>query len=142
MAYCIQADLEEQVSEQELILITDDSDLGTVDMGVITRAISDADAEIDSYCGTRHAVPFADPVPAMIRKLSVDLAVFNLFSRRQSIPEDRQKRYDNAIRFLRDVSRGINTLGADTPGEPEDGGAKATTSKADRVFTSSTLEGF
>jgi len=134
MPYSLQTDLLEQISEDKLIQLTDDADAGEIDADVITRAIADADAEIDSYCGTRYELPF-DPVPVMVRKLSVDIAVYNLYARRKGVPDDRQKRYDNAIRFLRDVSLGKATLGSDEPADDTDSGPEATTVKTDRVFT-------
>ncbi len=136
MAYSIQTDIEEQISQDELIELTDDAGSGSVDSSVVARAIADADAEIDSYCATRYSVPF-DPVPVIIRKLSVDIAIYNLFARRSvlKVPEERQKRYDNAIRFLRDIAKGWISLGADAPSEPATGKAKATRTKDDRIFT-------
>jgi len=137
MAYSTQSDLLEQIQEADLIELTDDAGVGAVDASVVARAIADADAEIDSYCGSRYTVPFS-PVPAMIRKQSVDIAIYNLHSRRAvmgKIAEDRQKRYDSAVRFLRDVSKGLITLGADAPAEPTDGQPQATRSVDDRIFT-------
>jgi phage gp36-like protein len=134
MSYCTQADILEQLDEDVLVQLTDDDDIGVVDGDVVTRAIADADAEIDSYCGTRHDLPFS-PVPVMVRKLSVDLSIYNLYARRRGVSEDRQKRYDNAIRFLQDVARGRITLGADAPTPDSDGGPEATTTKSDRVFS-------
>lgn len=134
MAYCIQSDLLEQIDEDKLIQLTDDADAGTVDADVVTRAIADADAEIDSYCGSRYDVPFTT-VPAIIRKTSVDIAIYNLYARRKGPPDDRQKRYDNAVRFLRDVSRGLVSLGADAPSTDDDSGPETTTTKSDRAFS-------
>jgi phage gp36-like protein len=137
MPYCLQADIEEQISQDELVELTDDSGVGVVDTSAVTRAIADADAEIDSYCGSRYTPPF-DPVPVMIRKLSVDIAAYNLFSRRSAlkIPNERQKRYENSIRFLRDVAKGLISLGADAPSEPDDSQPQTTRTHADRIFTS------
>lgn len=136
MAYSTQTDLEEQIGPDELIQLTDDTGSGTVDTSVVDRAIADADAEIDSYCGSRYIMPFS-PVPAMIRKLSVDLAIYNLSSRRAilKITDERQNRYDNAVRFLRDVSAGRVSLGADTPAEPSDGLPQSTHANDDRIFS-------
>ena len=89
MAYCTQSDLLEQISEDDMIQLTDDADAGNVDDDVVTRAIADADAEIDSYCGTKYDVPFST-VPVMVRKLSVDMSIYNLYARRQGAPEDRK----------------------------------------------------
>jgi len=136
MAYSTQSDLEEQISQAELIELTDDAGSGSTDASAIERAITDADAEIDSYCGSRYTMPFS-PTPVIIRKYSVDMAIYNLFSRRSAlnVPDDRQKRYDNAIRFLRDVAKGMISLGADAPSEPSDGLPQATKTKDDRVFS-------
>ena len=136
MAYCTQTDLEEQIANADLIDLSDDAGSGAVDTSVIARSIADADAEIDSYCGSRYTVPFS-PVPVIIRKYSVDMAIYHLFSRRSvlKVSEERQKRYDNAIRFLRDLAKGLNTLGGDDPGEPAASLAQSTQAKEDRIFS-------
>jgi phage gp36-like protein len=134
MPYCTQADLLEQISEDELIQLTDDAGAGMIDAAVVTRAISDADAEIDSYAGTRYSVPLST-TPAMIRKLSVDISVYNLFARRRGAPDDRKERYKNAIRFLSDLSKGLISIGVSTPAPADDSGPEATTDADDRIFT-------
>ena len=133
MAYSTKTDILEQLEEDVLIQLTDDEDAGIVDEGKITRAIADADAEIDSYCGTKYDVPFST-VPVMIRKMSVDIAIYNLYARRRGAPEDRKERYDDAISFLKDP-RGIASLGGDGPSADDDSGPEATTVKSDRVFS-------
>lgn len=135
MAYCDIDDILEQVSEDELIGLTDDSGTGVVDTAV-SRSIADADSEIDSYCGTRYAVPFST-VPAIVRKLSVDIALYNLYSRRShtDMPAIRQARYDAAIRMLKAVASGLVTLGADGPAPDTQDGVAASRSADDRTFT-------
>lgn len=134
MAYCTQSDLTEQMSTDELVQLTDDTGAGAVDISVAVRAIADADAEIDGYCATRYAVPFAT-VPALIRKVSVEIAIYNLYARRQGAPEDRRRRYEDAVRWLKDVARGVVALGADAPAEASDGGPETTVAKRDRIFS-------
>lgn len=134
MSYATQADILEQLDEDILVQLTDDADAGVVDADMVTRAIADADAEIDGYCGTRYDVPFTS-VPAMIRKISVDIAIYNLYARRKGTPEDRQKRYENAVRFLNNVSKGVITLGGDAPAQDLDSGPEATAKKSDRIFS-------
>ncbi len=114
MAYCDKADLLEQLDERELVQLTDDDGLGVVDPGVIESAITDAGGEIDGYLGGRYPVPL-DPVPAIIRKLAVDIAIYNLHARRLGPPEHREARYRNAIRFLEKVASGRIGLGASDP---------------------------
>lgn len=134
MPYCTQADILEQLDEDLLVQCTDDADAGAVDTSVVDRAIVDADAEIDSYCGSRYGVPF-ETVPAIIRKLSVDISIYHLFVRRLSVPEDRKERYNNAVRMLRGVSRGIVSLGAEAPSTDDDSGPETTVTKSDRIFS-------
>jgi len=115
MPYSTISDVQDQLSEAELIGLTDDAAAGAVDTDVVARAIADADEEIDGYAGSRTKVPLS-PVPGIIRKYSVDVAIYNLYARRQnSIPEIREKRYDNAVKFLAKVATGAITLGADDP---------------------------
>lgn len=141
MAYCTKADILEQLDEDILVQLTDDDDLGVVDDDVVTRAIADADAEIDSYCGTRYDVPFS-PVPPIIRKRSVDLAICNLYARRRGVPEDRKERCKEAVTWLRDVSTNKATLGEDDPdGTPSDANAPDI-DHSTRIFTRDKMSGY
>lgn len=139
MSYCTLDDIKEQIPEDELIQLTDDEDLGVVDTSVTDRAIADADAEIDGYCGKRYGVPIS-PTPAIIRKVSVDIAIYNLFSRRQGADEDRRTRYKDAIKFLENVAKGVVTLGADDPDSPPSNIHKPKIVQSDRVFSRETLK--
>lgn len=142
MAYSTLDDLKEQLDETTLIELTDDAGSGTVDTTVTTRAIADADEEIDGYVGGRTTVPLY-PVPGIIRKLSVDIALYNLFSRRHdSIPEIRKERYDNAVKFLVKVAEGKISLGQNDPDPPASGGDVDYTQAVDAVMTSTKLDNF
>jgi len=142
MAYSTLADVQDQLSEAELIGLTDDAAAGTVDADVVARAVADADEEIDGYVGNRAKVPLS-PVPGIVRKISVDVAIYNLYARRHnSIPEIREKRYDNAVKFLGKVAMGAITLGADDPeGNPPSTSGIAVRS-APSVMTAPKLENF
>jgi phage gp36-like protein len=135
MSYSSLSDILEQLSEAELIRLTDDASTGAVDEQVVARAVTDADAEIEAYLGERYTLPFL-PVPPLVRKLSVDIALYNLYSRRLAAPEPRERRYQEAKGLLREAARGLVKLGAEAPAEtaaqdlPE-----ATTSEAERTFT-------
>ena len=112
--YCTQSDLLERIDQATLISLTDDADSGGVDASVVARAIADADAEIDGYVGTRHQVPLS-PVPDLIRKMAVEIAIYHLYSRRMGAPEEWRKRYEDNVRLLRDISAGKVSLGEDDP---------------------------
>jgi phage gp36-like protein len=116
MAYCTLEDLQQKISQDELIDLTDDADQGVIDTDCTDRAIDDAGSLIDAYCASRYKVPL-DPVPSIIRKFCVDIAIYNLFQRRRGAPDDRHRDYTNAITFLQSVASGKATLGEQP--EPE-----------------------
>lgn len=143
MAYSTLADLKDQIDEGRLVQLTDDEGLGSINEGRVTKAIDDADREMDGYLGARIAVPLA-PVPESVRRISVDIAVYNLYSRREKVPGHRAERYRNAIRFLELVASGKVSLGRSDPeGNPTDPDRPETaTENPVRTFSRSTLSGF
>ena len=108
-------------------------------LAVLDRALDDAQAEIDPYLQGRYALPLSS-TPTMLLKLAADMARFNLYE--NAPPEIVQTRYENAVQFLRGVSRGQVSLGLDAAevAEPEAGGI-ATTGSAP-VFTADNLKGY
>jgi phage gp36-like protein len=146
MAYSTQSDLVEQISSASLIELTDDAGAGTVDESVVTRAIADADALIDSYCGKRYTVPFST-VPAIVRKMSVDIAIYNLYARpvhMDETPASRRDRYRDAVDILKAIARGDISLGASDPdgSPPETSAPEFHSDNPERVFSRSKLSGF
>lgn len=140
MAYCVYDDIKAMIDVAELIQATDDDGAGVVDMGHINAAITDADAEIDGYLSGRYELPMS-PVPAVLKKFSVDMAIFNILSRRLGSPESRENRYKNAVRFFEKVAKGEVKLGLDDP----DGTGGDNTPEfdgPDRVFSRTSMAGF
>jgi len=140
MAYCTQSNVLDQIDEDVLIQLTDDDNAGVVDTDVVTQKIADADALIDGYCGARYTVPF-DPVPALVLKFSVDIAIYNLYGRRKGAPEDRRNRFKEAVDFLKGVAVGNNSLGEDDPDAGETS-FELSTNNPDRIFTRGKMSGF
>jgi phage gp36-like protein len=136
-------DIKKLLPEEILVQLTDDENLGTVNQARVDEAIAQADAEVDSYCGGLYSVPFST-VPDVAKKLSVDIAVYNLYSRTvMEMPAVRAERYRNAIRQLEAISKGIISLGADpAPSAPNDSTAETNKPKDTNVFTRNNLEGF
>lgn len=128
--YCTVGDILYQVDEKELIQLTDDEDLGSINESVVLRAILDASSLIDSYCAGRYRIPFL-PVPEIVRQLCVDITVYHLYSRRgDAVPENRKARFDNALKLLDRIAKGLIILGA--PGSVEAGSVKYVSTE--RVF--------
>lgn len=139
--YCEHADILGQISPDVLIQLTDDTSDGVADMSRVTQAIATADAEIDGYCAGRYNVPFS-PVPAVIKGLSVEIAVYYLYKRR-TVPERIEKAYDKAIARLKDISRGLLTLGVIPEPIPAPAGSGSfSVTDNERVFTRNTLKGY
>lgn len=143
--YCTVDDLRSQSSEDVLIRCTDDEGTGVIDQAIITEKINDAQMEIDSYCRAQYPVPF-DPVPGLIRKLTVDLTLYNLISRR-GLDEDSPdvilvKRYRDAVKLLENLAKGIVTIGPAAAGAPPPMPQQASVVSSPRRFSRSNMEGF
>ena len=142
MPYSTYNDIKKMIPELALINLTDDTDTGVANQDDIAEAIAQADAEIDTYCGARFHTPFA-AVPDVIRKTSVDIAIYNLYSRRaEKIPETRVDRYKNAVRILEHISKGEISIGIDPePAKSSHGSPESNKRLNDRVFTRDRLRG-
>jgi len=105
MAYCTLADIKLAINEDKLIELTDTIESDTVDSDKINRAIANADAEIDLWCRSKYTVPFTT-IDNAIRKISVDIAIYNLFPRSESIPEIHATLYTNAVERLKAIRDG------------------------------------
>lgn len=118
MAYSSQTDLTTEIAEATVRELTDDSNTGAIDSDKVARAIANADAVIDAHVRVHYSVPIAPPIPALIRKLSIDLATFNLYSRRAAlfdIPNWIDTRQKDAMRMLEKIREGKMDLGIEPP---------------------------
>lgn len=111
MPYTALENITSQLSEATVIQLTDDEDLNLVNSDRVDEAIVNADAVVDGYCSTRYVVPF-NPVPAIIAKCSLDMAIYNLYARRvETMPDVRDKNNANALKMLQSISKGDVMLG-------------------------------
>lgn len=111
MPYCTKADLIERFGEDELQAIAHDVS-GEIDTAAVDRACDDASGEIDGYVSAAgYPVPLS-PVPRIVTAYACDIARYRLYDEHAS--EQVQKRYDDAVKFLRSVSRGEVKLGIST----------------------------
>jgi phage gp36-like protein len=138
MSYCTLQDMLDRLGEEQLIELTDFENAGVVHEGRVQQAIQDAEAEVNAYAQMRYKVPF-DPPPSIIRKVTLDLAIYNLFKARgfdekadDAVVEARR----SAVAFLERLAKGLVSIGAPQPRKDE--GARVTAAK--RVFTRDSLE--
>ncbi|MCB1520669.1 MAG: DUF1320 domain-containing protein [Hyphomicrobiaceae bacterium] len=116
MAYATDTDLVALHGTDAIDRLGDRTGTGVRDPETVARALDDAAALIDGYIGVRVALPLA-PVPAVVKNLSIDIAVYRLAVDAGLLAEDMRKRYEDAIQFLRDVARGVATIPQPKPGD-------------------------
>jgi phage gp36-like protein len=148
VAYCAQDDTHDdllaQISEAELIQLTDDAATGEIDTDKVDRAIADADAEIDGYLGKQVAVPIS-PVPPTVRKWSVALAIYNLHLRKgwDMAPDHvRRLAYRDAVAAMKEYAAGRLSLGVDDPDPAPSDSDKVQVSGPEQVFSRDSMKGF
>ncbi len=112
MTYCTQAVLSLEIGAQELILLTDHANTGAMDTTVIAKALSDADAKINSYL-TVYPLPLA-VVPANFERMAGDIARYFLYKNQMIDPV--RTAYTDAVKYLEQVGMGKISLGADVLG--------------------------
>lgn len=136
--YATPTDLQAVLSPAELTQLADDNTDGAPDQAVIDRAIADAQAEIDGYLGARYTLPLVE-TPTLIRRLAVDLAVWNLYNRRDLITEARKLQVESARKLLQRIAEGTVTLGLPPS---QQASPPPSIVSGDRLFTRSRTEGF
>lgn len=136
MPYCTQGDIEKQIPADVLIELTDDTGTGSVVADKVDRAIADADEEIDAFVSMKYSLPFAT-TPGLIRRMSVDLAICNLYARRAHllIPESRKERCEEDRKMLKEIAKGGLKLDVPDPSKNADAGIETTSVKSDRIFS-------
>ena len=112
MAYANQTAMEKRFKDLELIELTnqDDPHAENINSNELQVALDDASAEIDAILGTRFNVPLIT-IPSVIERLCCDIARYLLFSGKA--PEEVQKRYDDAHKLLKRITKGDVMLGAE-----------------------------
>lgn len=104
--------------EAALIKLSNDQSGATaVDMTTIEAAIAQGDTVIDGYVGVQRQVPL-DPVPGLIKTISANLAIFNLYRRRNQVPEIWESQYKADVAVLVKISTGQISFGGDDKPAP------------------------
>ena len=115
MPYATKQNLIDRFGQQELVELTDSAELGVIDDGAVAVALADTDAEINSFLAGRYTLPLTQTSPELER-LACDIARYRLWD--DAASETVKNRYDDAIKKLRDVSKGVASLGIDQASQP------------------------
>lgn len=120
MPYATQAQMVDRFGEPELIQLTDRAGItGAIVGAVLDAALLDADEEIDSYLRSVRTLPLMAPIPERLVRVACDLARYHLYD--DHAPEGVRTRYQDGIRWLRDVAVGKASLGEVDAVAPETG---------------------
>ena len=107
MSYASLDDLKKKFGQDELIALTDRVNQTTINANIITRALEDADAEINIYLLKRYQLPLSDTFP-LLTILACDIARFRLHTTDPS--DEVRKRYEDAKQMLEDIAQGTYDL--------------------------------
>lgn len=139
--YGTQQDMVDRFGSQELVELTDREKPYTdaIVAGVVTSALEDATAEIDSYIAVRYVLPLPS-TPKMLSKVCCDIARKNLYKDRPlgEVTEN----YKDAVAWLTKVSKGIAELDIDGDEPKGDITGAPVLSSPKQIFTRNSMEGF
>ena len=151
--YASQADLKTRFEDDAAVAhLTDTADSGTPDSSVLDEVIDHAEGEIDSYVAVRYLVPVAVAnnagLAAMMKSVTLDMAVYHLYARHHGVSEVVQGLYDKAIEWLKLIAAGeavLPTPDTEAPTTSQDpviawGTADGGTSTS-RIFSRATQDG-
>lgn len=149
MGYCtVNEVLQMMKAEMQNVILADndvedEEERQVLIKSLASRAIEDAEAEINGYLSSRYTVPFASP-PAILNKFSKDIAAYNMVSRIGIDEQDRDKtfltRYNAAIKFLMAVAEGKIELGIKNPAQAAKNNFQMQSSG--RIFSRNSLKGW
>jgi phage gp36-like protein len=140
MSYASIADFTLAFGEQETLMLSelDEPNSVSIENSVVQRALDDATAEIESYLTAARIFVTGDP-PLILRNKCCDIARYRLDKNRQR--EDVRLRYEDAIKFFKDVVKGDASIGL-TPGTDQPAIIRNSKPKGfhgDRIFTYDSL---
>jgi phage gp36-like protein len=139
MTYATQQDMVDRFGSDELIQLTDRTNIGAIDSTVVSRALGDADAEINGYLAAQYSLPL-DTTPAVLVRLACDIARYQLSADR--VTEAVRDRYKDAVAMLRSLARGEAQLGVATGQAPTPTDSGIAYTAPERVFSGSTLRDY
>lgn len=75
----------------------------------IPLALQDASDYIDTFVGSKYELPLKI-IPASLTRICIDIAIYYLANSDELVTEDIRKRYEDALRLLESIAKGIIKL--------------------------------
>jgi phage gp36-like protein len=107
-AYATQADIATLYGANALVVADHNRD-GIVDSAAVTRSLTSASDEIDTYLAARYTLPLTE-VPGFLKTLAVDIALYRLALSADVLSEEHRKRYEDALGHLKRIAKGEAAL--------------------------------
>ena len=117
MSYADVQDVVDRLGQDAVDQMADDAYADTKAFTLLAGALADASEEIDGYVGARHALPL-DPVPGSLVRICVQIGVYLRCSSADLATDLQKDRAESARRLLRDVAKGVVSLGQGDPDPP------------------------
>lgn len=140
MDYCTIEDIETHLSIPILVQLTSDDGQEDVDRVVAQEAIIYSSVLINGYLRGRYSLPLDTRFP-LLKIIAVDISIYRLYSRRMrtEIPEIILQQYNDAIKMLQNIQKGVITLEAEgdtslIPDKLQSGNYKSNKTELDRLF--------
>lgn len=142
MPYADQQYLDSYFGSAEVLIAADRDGDGTADTAVIRNALDSATEEIDSYVGVKYTLPLSATIPTgVLKRLCADIAMYRMSVNSHSSTDDKRKRYEDAIAWLKKLATGHATLGEEETVEEADDLTVKSADSEDRLFTRTKMRG-
>ena len=135
MAYAIQQDIIDRYGDNALYVVADRDGDDAIDDAVVNGALADASDEINTYVGKKYTLPLT-PVPPLLVRLCVDIALYRL-SPDAAYTEEKRQRYEDAVGILKSLAKGEISLGIEQSADSRVGNVELISS--DRQFSRGTM---
>ncbi len=139
MTYATRQDLVERFGQQELLELTDKTNQGSIDDTAVTRALTDADAQINGAIAGRYDLPLPS-TPVVLKRIACDIARYYLYDDKAT--EQVTKRYNDAVTQVNAIGAGTLSMGLDASGVEDQPAGSAAVTANDRVFGASNLSDY
>ena len=139
MAYCTQQDLIDRFGQDELLDLTDIQRTGEINHQTVQRAIEDAESLIDGFLASRYQLPLS-AVPKSLTPIACNIARYQLYD--EQTTDTVERRYKDAMNFLKAVSKGEVVLGVTADGVPTASEDTAIIESQGSVFSRQSSKGY
>lgn len=138
MPYATQTDLISRYGTSAVTTVSDRDGNGAIDTDAVTAALADATSLMNSYLGRQYDLPLTVESDELTRACA-DIAMYRLGADAATGTDELRRRYEDALAWLRDVARGVATLGQVS--EPVTLSSTVEFDSMERIATRDTLRG-